>query len=65
MLINADIHGDKDRGEKILEDLRLHGDRVRVPPARQLRETPRTLSHDPSGYKENPGGHVQADRDDG
>ena len=31
MLINADILGDKDRGEKILEDPRLHRDRVRVP----------------------------------
>ena len=31
MLINADIQGDKDRGEKMLEDPRLHRDRVRVP----------------------------------
>ena len=31
MLINADIQGDKDRGEKMLEDPRLHPDRVRVP----------------------------------
>ena len=31
MLINADIQGDKDRGEKILEDPRLRRDRVRVP----------------------------------
>ena len=31
MLRNADIQGDKDRGEKMLEDPRLHQDRVRVP----------------------------------
>ena len=31
MLINADIQGDKDRGEKMLEDPRLHRDRIRVP----------------------------------
>ena len=31
MLRNADIQGDKDRGEKMLEDPRLHRDRVRVP----------------------------------
>ena len=31
MLINADIQGDKDRGDKMLEDPRLHRDRVRVP----------------------------------
>ena len=31
MLINADIQGDKDRGEKMLEDPRLHPDRVQVP----------------------------------
>ena len=31
MLINAYIQGDKDRGEKMLEDPRLHRDRVRVP----------------------------------
>ena len=31
MLNNADIQGDKDRGEKMLEDPRLHRDRVRVP----------------------------------
>ena len=31
MLINADIQGDKHRGEKMLEDPRLHQDRVRVP----------------------------------
>ena len=29
MLRNADIQGDKDRGEKMLEDPRLHRDRVR------------------------------------
>jgi len=31
MLRNADIQGDKHRGEKMLEDPRLHRDRVRVP----------------------------------
>ena len=31
MLINADFQGDKDRGEKMLEDPRLHRNRVRVP----------------------------------
>ena len=31
MLINADIQGDKHRGEKMLQDPRLHRDRVRVP----------------------------------
>ena len=31
MLINADIQGDKHRGEKMLEDPRLRRDRVRVP----------------------------------
>ena len=32
MLINADIQGDKHRGrKKMLEDPRLHRDRVRVP----------------------------------
>ena len=31
MLRNADIQGDKDRGEKMLVDPRLHRDRVRVP----------------------------------
>ena len=31
MLINADIQGNKHRGEKMLEDPRLHQDRVRVP----------------------------------
>ena len=31
MLRNADIQGDKDRGEKMLEDPRLHRDSVRVP----------------------------------
>ena len=31
MLINADIQGDKERGEKMLEDPRLRRDRVRVP----------------------------------
>ena len=31
MLINTDIQGDKDRGEKMLEDPRLHRERVRVP----------------------------------
>ena len=31
MLRNADIQGDKDRGEKMLEDPRLRQDRVRVP----------------------------------
>ena len=31
MLRNADIQGDKDRGEKMLEDPRLHRDRVRIP----------------------------------
>ena len=31
MLRNADIQGDKDRGEKMLEDPRLDRDRVRVP----------------------------------
>ena len=31
MLINADIQGDKHRGEKMLEDPRLHRDHVRVP----------------------------------
>ena len=31
MLINANIQGDKHRGEKMLEDPRLHRDRVRVP----------------------------------
>ena len=31
MLINADIQGDKHRGEKMLEDPRLRQDRVRVP----------------------------------
>ena len=30
MLINADIQGDKHLGEKMLEDPRLHRDRVRV-----------------------------------
>ena len=31
MLRNADIQGGKDRGEKMLDDPRLHQDRVRVP----------------------------------
>ena len=31
MLINADIQGDKHGGEKMLQDPRLHRDRVRVP----------------------------------
>ena len=31
MLRNADIQGDKDRGEKMLEDPSLHRARVRVP----------------------------------
>ena len=31
MLINAEIQGDKHRGEKMLQDPRLHRDRVRVP----------------------------------
>ena len=31
MLRNADIHGDKHRGEKMLQDPRLHRDCVRVP----------------------------------
>ena len=31
MLRNADIQGDKHRGEKMLEDPRLRRDRVRVP----------------------------------
>ena len=31
MLINADIQGDKHRGEKMLEDPRLHRNRVRLP----------------------------------
>ena len=31
MHTNADIQGDKHRGEKMLEDPRLHRDRVRVP----------------------------------
>ena len=31
MLRNADIQGDKDRGEIMLEDPRLQRDRVRVP----------------------------------
>ena len=31
MLINADFQGDKHRGEKMLEDPRLHRNRVRVP----------------------------------
>ena len=31
MLINADIQGDKHRGEKMLEDPRLHRDKARVP----------------------------------
>ena len=31
MLINADIQGDKHRGEKMLQDPRLHRDRVRFP----------------------------------
>ena len=31
MLRNADIQGDKDRGEKMLEDPRLRRDRFRVP----------------------------------
>ena len=31
MLINADIQGDKHRGEKMLEDPKLHRERVRVP----------------------------------
>ena len=31
ILINADIQGDKHRGEKMLEDPRLRRDRVRVP----------------------------------
>ena len=31
MLIDADIQGDKHRGEKMLQDPRLHPDRVRVP----------------------------------
>jgi hypothetical protein len=30
-VINADIQGDKHRGEKMLQDPRLHRDRVRVP----------------------------------
>ena len=31
MLRNADIQGDKDKGEKMLEDPRLRRERVRVP----------------------------------
>ena len=31
MLINADIQGDKHRGEKMLENPRLHRNRVRLP----------------------------------
>ena len=31
MLINADIQGDKHRGEKMLQNPRLHRERVRVP----------------------------------
>ena len=31
MLRNADIQGDKHRGEKMLENPRLHRDRIRVP----------------------------------
>ena len=31
MLINADIQEDKHRGEKMLEDPRLHRNRVRLP----------------------------------
>ena len=31
MLINADIQGDKHRGEKMQEDPRLDRDRIRVP----------------------------------
>ena len=31
MLINADIEGGKHRGEKMLQDPRLHRDQVRVP----------------------------------
>ncbi len=31
MVINAAIKGDKHRGGKMLEDLQLHRDRVRVP----------------------------------
>ena len=31
MLRNADIQGDKHRGEKMLEDPRLHRNRVRLP----------------------------------
>ena len=31
MLRNADIKGDKHRGEKMLENPRLHRDRIRVP----------------------------------
>ncbi len=30
MLRNAEIHGDKHRGEKMLQDLRLHRDQVLV-----------------------------------
>ena len=31
MLINANIQGDKHRGEEMLENPRLHRDRIRVP----------------------------------
>ena len=43
MLRNADIQGDKHRGEKMLEDPRLRRDRVRVP-RRDSYEKPPVLS---------------------
>ena len=45
MLLNADIQGDKDRGEKMLEDPRLHQDRVRVPRRDSYEKRPVPVSY--------------------